>query len=80
MRRRSSDTDHIEILAMSESGDGDRFPRLSIKTGKHLRRAFASMRELQRPTREALANLDTNLVTEGARREFLERVPGTTAQ
>jgi hypothetical protein len=73
MRRRSSDTDHIEILAMGESGDGERYLSLSIKTGRRRRRAFLSMRELQRSSREALANLDANLVTDGARREFLER-------
>jgi Domain of unknown function (DUF927) len=67
-------TSHVKINAMGRSRDGGLFLKLVITAGGQRRLELFSLRDAEKSSREALANLDANLITEEARREFLRRV------
>ena len=74
MSMKASLTSHVKINAMGRSRDGGRFLDLTITAGGRRRLKLLSLRDAEKSSREALANLDAYLITEEARREFLRRV------
>jgi putative DNA primase/helicase len=74
MGLRANLTRHIKILAMGQSRDREPFLRAEVTVGERRRRKLVSLRDVERSPRDALADLDANLITEEARREFLRRI------
>ena len=74
MTQKQNLTTHIKITEMGRSRDGGLFLDLAITAGGRRRFELLSLRDAQKSSREALANLDANLITDEARREFLRRV------